>query len=187
MIVVEPHEKVTLLLNNIWQPVTAITARATLIHLIKGRISALDKNSNIFHSFDSWMRLGEFTDEQPVLRSVTEIWPIPTVIVVTSKFFRRPRKKKLSLTEMAKVYDSTCQYCLKKHHSKDLTVDHIRPKSMGGSDDHNNRTLACKKCNTKKGSLYPFLNIKNETVKAPEIPHILIDAGRIREEWQVFL
>lgn len=45
-----------------------------------------------------------------------------------------------------------CPYCNKKLKPKDLSVDHIIPKSRGGSDDIRNLRLVCKKCNLLKGN-----------------------------------
>jgi 5-methylcytosine-specific restriction endonuclease McrA len=44
-----------------------------------------------------------------------------------------------------------CAYCAKE--GVPLEVEHIRPKSLGGSDRVSNLTLACRPCNKKKGSL----------------------------------
>ena len=47
----------------------------------------------------------------------------------------------------------TCQYCGDK---KDLTFDHLLPKSKGGVTDWENVVTACSTCNVKKGGrLYP--------------------------------
>jgi 5-methylcytosine-specific restriction endonuclease McrA len=47
----------------------------------------------------------------------------------------------------------TCQYCGDK---KDLTFDHLLPKSKGGVTDWENVITACSTCNVKKGGrLYP--------------------------------
>ena len=45
-----------------------------------------------------------------------------------------------------------CEYC---HSSERLsasrfTIDHIIPKSLGGSDDPNNLALACRRCNERR-------------------------------------
>jgi|TARA_R110000824_G_scaffold6899_1_gene31648 hypothetical protein len=93
MKVVESYEKTTLLLNRAWVPIGAITARAAFVHLFKGSIAALDKNSQAFHTLDTWESLAGFYNDQPVIRSAHDVWHIPTIVVVTSKFFRRPKKK----------------------------------------------------------------------------------------------
>ena len=52
----------------------------------------------------------------------------------------------------------TCQYCGDK---KDLTFDHLLPKSKGGLTDWNNVVTACSNCNVKKGGkLYEHCDLK---------------------------
>jgi 5-methylcytosine-specific restriction endonuclease McrA len=41
-----------------------------------------------------------------------------------------------------------CQYC---GATRRLTIDHVVPRSKGGSDDWDNLVVACSSCNTKKG------------------------------------
>ena len=45
----------------------------------------------------------------------------------------------------------SCQYCGDK---KDLTFDHLLPKSKGGLTDWNNVVTACSSCNVKKVENY---------------------------------
>jgi 5-methylcytosine-specific restriction endonuclease McrA len=65
-----------------------------------------------------------------------------------------------------------CAYCGKKNIP--LHVEHIIPKSRGGSNRVSNLTLSCKKCNVKKGDQtadefgYPHLQQQaKKTLKAP--------------------
>ena len=52
----------------------------------------------------------------------------------------------------------TCQYCGDK---KDLTFDHLLPKSKGGVTDWENVVTACSTCNVKKGGkLYDKCDLK---------------------------
>ena len=99
MNIVDCNTRTTLLLNNAWQPITAITAKAAFAHLLSQNVTALDKNNNLFDSIEKWNDYAEFHEDQPVLRSAKRSWPIPTIIIVTSKFFKKPKKKKLSLAE----------------------------------------------------------------------------------------
>lgn len=184
---VKAHAKTTLLLNNAWQPITVVTARASFSHLLKKRVTALDKNMVPYHSLASWNELAEYHDDQPFLPSPNAIWPIPTVIIVTSKFFRRPKKAKLSLYELAKICEFKCQYCFEKFALKDLSIDHVQPKSKGGEDIHDNRVLSCVDCNRKKGSLTPFFDKNGKIPRPPSIPQFLLDVPEIRPEWMPLL
>jgi 5-methylcytosine-specific restriction endonuclease McrA len=187
MNVVNSDCKTTLLLNGAWQPLATITAKDAFLHLLKDNVTALDKNSNLFHSLESWNRFAEFYEDQPVLRSSKAVWPIPTLLVVTSKYFAKPKRKKLSLYEMAKIHGYTCQYCFGKKNINDLTIDHIQPRSKGGTDDHSNRVLACRSCNCKKGSFTPWYDINGNVPQAPPIPSFIYNINKVRKEWESFL
>jgi 5-methylcytosine-specific restriction endonuclease McrA len=184
---VTANTKTTLLLNNAWQPITVVTARAAFSHLHKRRISALDKDGNVFHSLDTWNCLAEYYDDQPFLRSAHAGWPIPTVIVVNSKFFRKPKKKKLTLFDLAKLCEYTCQYCFEKFPLKQLSIDHVQPRSKGGEDLHDNRVLSCIRCNRAKSDFSPWLDKNGQVPKAPNIPALMLNAEKIRPEWSDFL
>ena len=60
-----------------------------------------------------------------------------------------------------------CMYCGKK--SRDLTVDHIIPKSRGGKSDFDNCVACCKPCNNKKGDYRPE-EVGLKLVRKPKRP-----------------
>jgi len=45
-----------------------------------------------------------------------------------------------------------CFYCRKLIEFDVATIDHVTPKSAGGKTSISNSVVACKKCNSKKGS-----------------------------------
>lgn len=45
-----------------------------------------------------------------------------------------------------------CVYCKENFDTDQLHIDHIRPKSKGGTDDITNLATACAGCNLSKGS-----------------------------------
>lgn len=59
-----------------------------------------------------------------------------------------------------------CAYCDKK--GIPLEIDHIVPKSKGGSDRVSNLTLSCRKCNEKKGS-QPLANFLKDSKRRTKI------------------
>ncbi len=52
--------------------------------------------------------------------------------------------------KLLEKYDFTCQYCGRKAPEVTLEIDHIYPKSKGGTDDESNLIVACKDCNLGK-------------------------------------
>ena len=58
-----------------------------------------------------------------------------------------------------------CEYC---HYpellsSAPLSIDHIQPQSLGGSDDLNNLALACRRCNERRYNFTTGIDLETET------------------------
>lgn len=51
---------------------------------------------------------------------------------------------------LVRIYGNICQKCKKEFQKSALTVDHIIPKSQGGTNDLSNKQLLCVKCHRKK-------------------------------------
>jgi hypothetical protein len=54
--------------------------------------------------------------------------------------------------EILRRDDHTCRYCGGKAPDVALTVDHVTPTALGGSDDPSNLVAACRDCNAGKSS-----------------------------------
>ena len=81
--------------------------------------------------------------------------------------------------------DYECQYCGTK---KNLTIDHVIPRSKGGKDTWNNLVAACTTCNVKKGDrLLQQTNMKLK--KKPKAPYnrVMLELEKTRiQEWKQF-
>lgn len=63
--------------------------------------------------------------------------------------------------EFLKKFNFTCQYCGRTPPEVKFHIDHIFPRSKGGTDEESNLTLACDDCNIGKGNkvlIYPSKN-----------------------------
>lgn len=121
------------------------------------------------------------------LRSISQSFPMPAVIRL-NKYANIPYKG-VSLTRqnIFKRDNSRCQYC---ETSKDLTLDHVIPKSKGGKSSWGNLVTACKRCNAKKGdnSLEQSgLKIKTKPYKPSYVMFLRDHSGLICEEWEPYL
>jgi len=67
---------------------------------------------------------------------------------------RKPISRRLRF-EILRRDDNTCRYCGGKAPDVTLTVDHVVPVALGGSDDPTNLVAACKDCNAGKSSSTP--------------------------------
>ena len=82
-------------------------------------------------------------------------------------------------------FNRTCQYCSAK--DTPLEVEHIQPKSKGGSDRVSNLTLACHDCNQSKGNqdIQDFLkeepDLLKRILKQAKMP---TQRRKVREGWR---
>ena len=69
-------------------------------------------------------------------------------------------------------WERKCTYC--QAENVPLQVEHIHPKSKGGSNRISNLCLACEKCNVKKGTQ----NIKDFLSKKPDLLHKIMTQAK---------
>jgi 5-methylcytosine-specific restriction endonuclease McrA len=126
----------TLKLDSSYKPVGIIDSLEALVLCICGKAIAVEQ----YHK---------------TISSVSEIFKLPAVIVLKVYVKNRltsvsPKKRNIFWRDA-----NICQYCGNKFHIKELTVDHIMPKSRGGKNTWLNLTTSCMKCNQKKGARTP--------------------------------
>ncbi|MEH2245410.1 HNH endonuclease [Nostoc sp.] len=73
---------------------------------------------------------------------------------------KQKRNKKQQLSDF---YGSNCWWCRQNIPQERLTIEHLLPKSHGGSNSFENLRLSCFQCNNTRGnSLYPPLWSKKD-------------------------
>jgi 5-methylcytosine-specific restriction endonuclease McrA len=118
-------------LNASYEPLNICTWRRAVVLLMKGKAEQIEHNGKLIY---------------------TNL-PVPTVIRLRS-YVKIPYKEiSLSRRNLLHRDNYTCQYCGDRRH--DLTIDHIVPRSKGGTDSWENVVAACLKCNVKKGDRTP--------------------------------
>lgn len=191
---VQPYDKVTLLLDRSYMPFQIATAKAIFYHLLKGHGKGIDAAGRHFEFDDVINKRLTFFPDQPCMRSASEVWPIPTVFITNSSFFFKSRKAKsglaVTLKDLHKHYKGICQICLRPKRISEFSKDHVLPRSKGGSDHDFNLVLACKSCNSRKGSEYPYKNVLGQVLKGAHIystGFFRPEENETREEWKPFL
>jgi len=84
-----------------------------------------------------------------VIHTANNAFPKPSIIRLEHMVHKPRPRVKLTRKEIFKRDNYTCQYCGSS--SRDLTIDHINPKHMGGTHSWENVVTACYYCNHKKG------------------------------------
>lgn len=79
--------------------------------------------------------------------------------------------------EVLKRDNHTCRYCGAKAPGATLTVDHVIPSSLGGSDKPSNLVAACRDCNAGKGASNPDSDLV-AAVSAEAAMYVLEMAGK---------
>jgi 5-methylcytosine-specific restriction endonuclease McrA len=127
----------TLKLDATYRPIDVISGVEALVMCIVGKAKAIE-------SYDAQ------------IRSPNKSFKIPSVIVLQRVVKFRLTTPACSRKGVFQRDHNTCQYCTKKFTDKELTLDHILPKSRGGQNTGDNLVAACKKCNQKKGDRTPL-------------------------------
>ena len=126
-------------------------------------------------------------DKDEVLRSISQVFPKPSVIKI-KRYINVPyRGVVLTRNNVFKRDGYQCQYC---GTSKDLTLDHVIPRSKGGKSTWTNLITACKRCNAKKGD-YSLEKVGMKLFNVPTKPSYIMflkdGNGNLKDEWRQYL
>ena len=184
-------EKV-LVLNKSWLPINVATVRDAigLVYTESARI--VHPTSYEMFDFESWKDAGDFAkDAAKYLHGCDWKMLVPEVIVLTNYKGINKRQVKFSRRNLFERDKNTCQYCGKRLKRKNLTIDHVLPKSRGGKSTWDNVILACISCNKRKDNRTPK-EAKMRLLKKPRQPKWEeVQVGGMRGpmpvSWQSFL
>ena len=93
--------------------------------------------------------------ESYCVRTVKGEYKIPAAIVLVNYVYMPYSENSMSPTRrnIFKRDNHTCQYCgFSSKNPKNLTIDHVHPRSKGGGTQWTNLVTACPTCNIKKGN-----------------------------------
>lgn len=108
----------------------------------------------------------------------------PSIIRVY-KYVNTYKNVSLTRENVFKRDNHECVYC---GSCKNLTIDHVIPRSKGGKDSWDNLVTACRSCNAEKADL--TLEEYGKEIPQPKKPHYLMlmrQMEDIPEEWKKFL
>ena len=141
----------TLKLDASWRPIEIIPAEKGFSMVYTGRAQSVE---NYTHG--------------PCARFL-----FPSVIVL-KKYIQR---KRISMSPTRKnIYwrdKYVCQYCSGQFKYKQLSLDHVIPKSRGGGRGWLNLVTCCHVCNQKKGNKTP-LEASMRLIREPYVPNVSI-------------
>jgi 5-methylcytosine-specific restriction endonuclease McrA len=160
-----------LVLNASYEPINVCTVRRAAVLVLKSKAEVLDSSEWALHAENLTL-------------------PRPTVIRLVT-YVRVPRdahSRKITRRAIFARDRWTCQYCGSERSS--LTVDHVIPRSKGGSSAWDNIVTCCAPCNRRKGDRLPK-QAGMHPRRAPRAPsstifvHVAVPA--IPDAWQPYL
>src|SRR5713101_7356289 len=165
-----------LVLNSSLQPLSVIPERRLIVLLSKQKVTFVDER--VRQLIEESIQARRLELERPVIVQLLANVRVPRLVL-------QPTRANILLRD-----DETCQYCGK--HSRDLTLDHVIPRSRGGQSTWENLVASCKVCNGKKGSrLLKEVNmrlLRQPRPLAQEYAGIfLLRYPRLREAYEQFL
>ena len=88
--------------------------------------------------------------DDAIIKSAYRDYPVPSVVCLR----KYQRRKAVAFTRYNLFLRDgfQCQYCGTRKPVKDLTFDHVIPRSRGGPSNFENIVAACAGCNLRKGS-----------------------------------
>ena len=128
----------TLLLNSDFNPISILPLSVvSWQHAVK--LMFLDRVTVIETYPDRQIRSEHLTIEMPS-------------VCVSKEYFNYKKSVKFSRQNLFLRDLYQCQYCAETFDPRDLTLDHVIPRSSGGKTVWENSVTACKPCNHRKGS-----------------------------------
>jgi 5-methylcytosine-specific restriction endonuclease McrA len=152
-----------LVLNSDYTPLNITTFKRAIVLVVKGKAEIVK-------------------DDVGVVRTENITYTKPLIIRLFKYITHKMKKIRVNRQRLYKRDNNECAYCGSK---KELTIDHILPKSRGGKNSWSNLITCCLSCNLKKGDKTPE-EAKMPLLFTPKIPSFLSNDSSIKKIWEDF-
>ncbi len=126
----------TLLLNSTFEPLMVVSWKKAITMLMLGKVEVVEEYDRL-------------------IRGVSLALTLPAVIRLHRYVKRKTPIVKFSRQNLYFRDRGKCQYCGSAFEHKQLTYDHVIPRSRGGQTEWTNVVSCCTACNLKKGGRTP--------------------------------
>jgi len=150
-----------LVLNSDYTPLNITTFKRAIILVIKGKAEIIKNDDNI-------------------IRSESIIYSKPLIIRLFNYISHKMKNLRVNRNRLYKRDNNECVYCGSK---KDLTIDHILPKSRGGKNTWNNLITCCLPCNLRKGDKTPE-EARMPLRFQPRTPTLFANESSVAKVWE---
>ena len=140
----------TLLLNSTFEPLRVVYWKKAVVMVLLERVEVIEEYDRMIRGICFALRL-------------------PAVIRLTCYIKRRNPIVKFSRQNLYLRDGGKCQYCGSPFLQKELTYDHVVPRSKGGETEWTNVVTCCGTCNLKKGGRTPE-EAGMALIRRPKVP-----------------
>ena len=158
-----------LVLNQNYQPLNICTVRRAFVLMGGGKAEPVSNGRGYVHS-------------------VRQAFPAPSVIRLFYMVKRPVMLRRLSRQAVFSRDGFACQYCGKE--TRQLTLDHIVPRSRKGAHVWENVVSACIPCNHNKAGLTPVeakMRLRKRPTAPRPNPYYMFHHRQILDEWRPFM
>lgn len=125
--------------------------------------------------------------ENAFLHTVSTAFPVPSVIRL-QRYARVPYYGiSLSRHNVMRRDNYSCQYC---GAVRNLTLDHLLPRSRGGETKWQNLVTACSRCNSRKGDRTPEeagLKLQSKPTRPTLLTFLQLHLNQENNDWRIYL
>jgi HNH endonuclease len=165
-----------LVLNASLQPLSVIPERRLVVLLSKQKVAFVSES--VRAAIVQGIEDRRLSMDEPVIVQLLANVRVPRMVL-------RPTRANIILRD-----EETCQYCGK--HVRDLTLDHVIPRSRGGPSTWENLVASCRACNGRKGNRL-LKEVGMHLIRPPRpleqeyAGFFLLRYPRLREAYEAFL
>ncbi len=168
----EAASRAVLVLNATYEPLNIVPIRRAIVLLLK-------EKAEIVEAAKAKVRAEHLAIDWPLVIRLVAFVPVPRRLPL-------PLSRR---TVMARdLY--TCQYCGGQPGKHDLTIDHIIPRSRGGTTTWENVVTACAPCNRRKGDRLAEeaqMTLMSKPARPRFIAVVLLGEANGHTVWQKYL
>lgn len=186
-------QRKVLVLNRGWNPIAVVTLERAMCLICseyangepKARI--MDPSTEFkLYTWADWAQLVP-ADGEEAIRSGKRNFRIPDIVLL-SRYNKLPQQRvHFSRRTIYKRDGNMCQYCGIKPGTAELSIDHVLPRSRGGTTTWENCVLACTRCNKKKADRTPE-ECGMKLMRKPKKPHFTFYKGDYKcKSWEAIL
>ncbi|MDB6076229.1 MAG: endonuclease [Verrucomicrobiaceae bacterium] len=187
------HKNIVLVLNKCWQAIDTKTPAQAFCMMAGDSATALDIGEDATMTptrWEDWLQLPVRERDNAIGTARGEI-RVPTVLVL-ARFDRVPRRRpRFSARNVWARDGGVCQYTGRKLKPSEGNIDHVVPRSRGGSTTWENCVLAHREVNTRKADRTPQeagLRLIRQPATPRELPTTIgLHNAHGVQDWEMFL